>query len=73
MLSIAAVTKEQVSQADIGNAYVENSPDEETAVYCTQAPGLAEADPNEYVYKMNRSLYGISFSGRTFQRIGSSK
>ena len=69
MLSIAAVTNEQISQADIGNAYVESSPDEDTAVYCTQAPGLEEADPNEYVYKMNRSLYGIPFSGRTFQRV----
>ena len=69
MLSIAAVTNEQISQADIGNAYVESSPDEDTAVYCTQAPGLEEADPNEYVYKMNRSLYGIPFSGRTFQRM----
>ena len=66
MLSIAAVTNEQISQADIGNAHVESSPDEDTAVYCTQAPGLEEADPNEYVYKMNRNLYGILFSGRTF-------
>ena len=28
-----------------------------------------EADPAEDVYKMNRSLYGIPFSGRTFQRV----
>ncbi len=69
MLSIAAVTNEKISQADIGNAYVESSPDKDTAVYCTQAPGLEEADPAEYVYKMNRSLYGIPFSGRTFQRV----
>ena len=26
-------------------------------------------DPKEYVYKMKRSLYGIPFSGRTFQRV----
>ena len=69
MLSISAVTGEKISQADIGNAYVESSPDEDTTVYCTQAPGLEEADPKDYVYKMNRSLYGIPFSGRTFQRV----
>ena len=69
MLNIAAITGEQISQADIGNAYVESSPDEDTEIFVTQAPGLEEMDPKEYVYKMNKSLYGIPFSGRTFQRV----
>ena len=69
MLNIAAITGEQISQADIGNAYVESSPDEDTEIFVTQAPGLEEMDPKEYVYKMNKNLYGIPFSGRTFQRV----
>ena len=69
MLNISANTGEQISQADIGNAYVESSPDEDTPIYTTLAPGLEEKDPSEYVYKLKRSLYGIPFSGRTFQRV----
>ena len=69
MLQIAAITDEHISQADIGNAYVESSPDEDTPIYTTLVPGMEEMDPKEYVYKMKRSLYGIPFSGRTFQRV----
>ena len=69
MLTISAVTGDKISQADIGNAYVASSPAEGTIVYCTQAPGLEEADPKDYVYKMNRNLYGVPFSGRTFQLV----
>ena len=64
MLNISANTGEQISQADIGNAYVESSPDEDTPIYTTLAPGLEEKDPSEYVYKLKRSLYGIPISGR---------
>ena len=34
-----------------------------------QAPGLEEMDPEEYVYRLRKSLYGMPFSGRTFQRV----
>ena len=69
MLQVAAITGDHISQADIGNAYVESSPDEDTPIYTTLVPGMEEMDPKEYVYKMKRSLYGIPFSGRTFQRV----
>ena len=69
MLNISAITGEKISQADIGNAYVESEPDEDTSIFTTQAPGMEEMDPNEYVYRMRKSLYGIPFSGRTFQRV----
>ena len=67
--ALSAVTNEQISKADIGNAYFESSPDEDMPVYATQAPELEEKDPNGYVYKFKRCLYGMPFSGRTFQRV----
>ena len=69
LLAISASTGEKFSQADIGNAYIENSPDDDTPVYVEQAPGLEEMDPEEYVYRLRKSLYGMPFSGRTFQRV----
>ena len=69
ILNISAITGEKISQADIGNAYVESSPDSDTVVHTTQCPGMEEMDPKEYVYRMKKSLYGIPFSGRTFQRV----
>ena len=69
LLALSAVTNEQISKADIGNAYLESSPDEDMPVYVTQAPELEEQDPDEYVYKLKKSLYGMPFSGRTFQRV----
>jgi hypothetical protein len=32
MLNISAITGEKISQADIGNAYVESEPDEDTSI-----------------------------------------
>ena len=49
LLALSAVTNEQISKADIGNAYLESSPDEDMPVYVTQAPGVEEEDPNGYV------------------------
>ena len=69
MLNISNETGEQISQADIGNAYVESSPDSDVNIYTTLAPGMEDLDPKEYVYRMKKSLYGIPFSGRTFQRV----
>ena len=69
VLNIAAMTGEQISQADIGDAYVESSLDSDSNIYVTQATGMAEMDPHEYGYRMKKSLYGIPFSGRTFQRV----
>ena len=69
LLAISASTGEKFSQADIGNAYIESSPDDDTPVYVEQAPGLEEMDPEEYVYRHRKSLYGMPFSGRTFQRV----
>ena len=69
VLNIAAITGEQISQADIGDAYVESSLDSDSNIYVTQAPGMAEMDPHEYGYRMKKSLYGIPFSGRAFQRV----
>ena len=52
MLNIAAITGEQISQADIGDAYVESSLDSDSNIYVTQAPGMAEMDPHKYGYRM---------------------
>ena len=49
MLQVAAITGDHISQADIGNAYVESSPDDDTPVYTTLVPGMDEMDPKEYV------------------------
>ena len=62
------MTGEKISQADIGNAYVKSSTDSDKVVHTTQCPGMEEMGPKEYVYRMKNSLYGIPFSGWTFQR-----
>ena len=41
MLNISNETGEQISQADIGNAYVESSPDSDVNIYTTLAPGTS--------------------------------
>ena len=69
LLAISAQTGEQVDKADVGNAYLESAPDDDTPVYVSQPQGMEQADPEKYVWRLRKSLYGMPFSGRTFQRV----
>ena len=71
-MAIAAHTDEKFTSADIGNAYIESKPDEDTPIFVEQpreTPELIEKNPEHYVYKLKRCLYGMPFAGRSFQRM----
>jgi len=72
LMAIAAHTDEKFTSADIGNAYIESKPDEDTPIFVEQpreTPELIEKNPEHYVYKLKRCLYGMPFAGRSFQRM----
>ena len=69
LLSISANSGETFSGYDVGNAYCESSPDDDTPVYVTQPQEMEEADPEEFCYRLRKSLYGCGFSGRTWERV----
>ena len=72
LMDIAAHTDEKFTSADIGNAYIESKPDEDTPIFVEhprETPELIEKNPENYVYKLMRCLYGMSFAGRSFQRM----
>ena len=69
LIALSANTGETFSGYDVGNAYCESSPDDDTPVYVEQPPEMHEKDPEEYVYRLRKSLYGCGFSGRTWERV----
>ena len=72
LLAIAASTGEKLTSADIGNAYIESRPDEDTPIYVEQpkeTPELIEKDAEKYVYKLKKCVYEMLFPGRSFQRL----
>ena len=68
-MALSANTGATFSGYDVGNAYCESSPDDDTPVYVEQPPEMHERDPEEYVYRLRKSLYGCGFSGRTWERV----
>ena len=69
LMALSANTGATFSGYDVGNAYCESSPDDDTPVYVEQPPEMHERDPEEYVYRLRKSLYGCGFSGRTWERL----
>ena len=69
LIALSTNTGETFGGYDVGNAYCESSPDDDTPVYVEQPPEMHEKDPEEYVYRLRKSLYGCGFSGRTWERV----
>ena len=59
MLNISAITGEKISQADIGNAYVESEPDEDTSIL----------DPNKEKMTLQENCFVTCFLIQNHLRI----
>ena len=71
LMYIAAQTGEELSQADIGNAFVEAELDDDEIIFVEQHADAAVAGfpASEYVLRLKKCLYGIPQAGRGYQRV----
>ena len=70
LLYVAAQTGEELSSADVGNAYLEADLPEDEVIFVEQHPDAElEGYPrDEWVLRLKKCLYGLPQAGRGYQR-----
>jgi hypothetical protein len=69
MIILAAKQKLCTAQADITTAFVHAPLKSHGHIYVEQAKGFVHGPPGKYVYKLNKSVYGIKQAPRNFFQI----
>ena len=71
LMYIATQTGEDLSMADVGNAYLEAELPEDEVVFVEQHPDTAVDGypPKDWVLRLKKCLYGLPQAGRGFQRV----
>ena len=66
MIILAAKQKLCTAQADITAAFVHAPLKSHEHIYVKQAKGFVRGTPGKYVYKLNKSVYGIKQAPKNF-------
>jgi hypothetical protein len=66
MIILAAKQKLCTAQADITAAFIHTPLKSHEHIYVEQAKGFVRGPPGEYIYKLNKSVYGIKQAPRNF-------
>ena len=71
LMYIATQTGEELSSADVGNAFLEADLPEDEVVFVEQHPDAAVDGypPKDWVLRLKKCLYGLPQAGRGFQRV----
>ncbi len=67
MIAVAAGHNQVIMQADFPNAYINAKIEED--IYVCQPKGMEVKNPNEYVCKLKRALYGCPVSGKRWNEM----
>ena len=62
LLAVANICNWEIHQMDVHTAFLQGELDEE--IYMRQPEGYVEQDRPEYVYKLNKSIYGLKQAAR---------